>query len=173
MLDSRGERKPSTRFNGQPHQYLSPAQLDWLKTSLKASSAVFKVIMNSVPITDFGFSAFSGDSWLSYTQQRTDILNWVETETIEGVLWVSGDHHFASVGLVSANGVGRTALEILAGPAGQGANPLFNLLRPPRWDYATGTNNYVTIELDPNTGVARLAFHSGNGIELFAKDYTL
>lgn len=173
VLDSRGERKPSTRFNGQPHQYLSPAQLDWLKAGLKASTAVFKVILNSVPITDFGFSAFSGDSWLSYTQQRTDILNWVENETIEGVLWVSGDHHFASVGFVSAMGVGRNALEVLAGPGANSANPLWTLLRPPRWDYATGTNNYVTIGLDPMTRVARLAFINGAGVELFAKDYTL
>lgn len=35
----------------------------------------------------------------------------LETETIEGVLWVSGDHHFASVGFVSAMGVGRNALD--------------------------------------------------------------
>jgi alkaline phosphatase D len=173
VLDTRGERKPSTRFNGQPHQYLSPAQMDWFKTSLKASTAVFKVIMNSVPITDFGFSAFTGDSWLSYTQQRTEILGWVESENIEGVLWVSGDHHFASVGQVSAFGVGREAIEILAGPGAQGANPVWGLLRPPRWDYATGTNNYVTIALDPMTKVCRLAFHNGTGTELFGKEYTL
>lgn len=173
VLDGRGERKPSTRFNGQPHQYLSPEQMDWVKTGLKASTAVFKIIMNSVPITNFGFSVFSGDGWVSYSQQRSEILGWVESENIEGVLWVAGDHHFASVGLVSALGVGRQALEILAGPAGQTANPLWSLLQPPRWDYATGTNNYVTIELDPMTRIARLAFHDGMGRELFGKEYTL
>ena len=173
VLDSRGERKPSTRFNGQPHQYLSTAQLGWLKTGLKDSTAVFKIIMNSVPITDFGFSAFTGDGWLSYSQQRTEILSWVDDENIEGVLWVSGDHHFASVGRVSANGIGSSAIEILAGPAGQGANPVWQVLRPPRWDYATGTNNYVTIALDPIAKIARLAFHNGSGGELFARDYTL
>ena len=173
VLDCRGERKPSTRFNGMPHQYLSPAQFDWFKAALKASTAVFKIVMNSVPITNFGFSAFTGDSWLSYTQQRTAILQWVEDERIEGVLWVSGDHHFASVGQVSAFGAGSQALEILAGPGGQDANPVWALLRPPRWDFASGTNNYVTIALDPMTRVARLAFHDGAGMELFAKDYTL
>ncbi len=129
--------------------------------------------MNSVPITDFGFSAFNGDGWLSYPQQRTEVLGWIDNENIDGVLWVSGDHHFASVGRVSASGVGSQALEILAGPAAQGPNPVWQVLRPPRWDYATGTNNYVTIALDPMTKIARLAFHNGSGVELFAKDYTL
>ena len=173
VLDGRGERRPSTRFNGQPHQYLSPAQFDWLKTGLKASTAVFKIIMNSVPITDFGFSALTGDGWLNYTQQRNGVLNWVEDENIEGVLWVSGDHHFASVGQVSAFGAGSQALEILAGPGGQDANPVWALLRPPRWDYATGTNNYVTIALDQMTKIARLEFHDGAGAVIFGKDYTL
>lgn len=173
VLDGRGERKPSTRLNGLPHQYLSPAQFDWFKAALKASTAVFKIIMNSVPITDFGFSAFTGDGWLSYSQQRTAILEWVEDEAIEGVLWVSGDHHFASVGQVSAFGAGRQALEVLAGPGAQSANPVWALLRPPRWDYATGTNNYLSIKLDPMTRIARLAFHDGAGLELFAKDYAL
>lgn len=173
VLDGRGERKPSTRFNGQPQQYLSPEQLAWLKAGLKASTAVFKVIMNSVPITDFGFSVFTGDGWLSYPQQRTEILSWVEDEQLTGVLWVSGDHHFASVGKVSLLGAGRGALEVLAGPGGQSANPAWVGLRPPRWDYATGTNNYLTLELDPATRGVRLAFHDGGGVQLFAKDYTL
>ncbi len=173
VVDGRSERKPSTRFNGQPHQYLSPAQFEWLKAGLKASTAVFKVVMNSVPITDFGFSALTGDGWLSYTQQRTELLRWVEDEAIEGVLWVSGDHHFGSVGQVSGFGAGRQALEVLAGPGAQSANPIFNLLRPPRWDYATGTNNYVTIALDPMTKIARLEFHDGAGAVIFGKDYTL
>lgn len=173
VLDSRGERKPSTRFNGQPQQYLSRAQLDWLKAGLKASTAVFKLVLNSVPITNFGFSAFTGDSWLSYPQQRDEILGFVEDEQLEGVLWVSGDHHFASVGKVSLLGKGREALEVLAGPGAQDANPVWPLLRPPRWDFASGTNNFLQLHLEPATRTLRLTFVDGGGAELFAKDYVL
>lgn len=173
VLDSRGERKPSTRFNGQTQQYLSPEQMTWFKAALQASTATFKLIMNSVPITDFGFSAFTGDSWLSYRDQRSEILAHIEDQNIKGVLWVSGDHHFASVGRVSAFGTGRNAIEILAGPGAQSANPAWVGLRPPRWDYATGTNNYVTIALDPATSEATLTFRDGDDQELFSKKYVL
>ncbi|MFZ5440303.1 MAG: alkaline phosphatase D family protein [Myxococcota bacterium] len=172
VLDARGERKPSTRLRSE-QVYLSRAQLDWLKAGLAASTAVFKLVLNSVPITDFGFSAFTGDGWLSYPQQRTELLGWVEDQGIEGVLWVSGDHHFASVGKVSLLGRGREALEVLAGPGAQDANPVWPLLRPPRWDFASGTNNFVTLRLDPMTRTVRLAFVDGDGHELFAKDYVL
>lgn len=172
VLDSRSERKPSTRFNGQEQIYLSRAQLDWLKGALKASTAVFKVILNSVPITDFGFSAFTGDSWLSYRDQRTELLGHIDDENIQGVLWVSGDHHFASVGWVSASGRGAGALEVLAGPGANSANPAWRLLQPPRWPYATGTNNYVTVQLEPVSREVRVAFHDGAGMELFAQTFT-
>lgn len=173
VLDSRGERKPSTRLNGQPQIYLSREQLDWLKAGLQASTAVFKVILNSVPITDFGFSAFTGDGWLSYPQQRTEILGFIEDESIDGVLWVSGDHHFASVGKVSLLGKGRQALEVLAGPGAQTANPVWVGLRPPRWDFATGTNNYLRLHFDPLSTSVEVIFVDADGTELFAKRFTL
>jgi alkaline phosphatase D len=172
VLDSRSERKPSTRFNGQPHQYLSPAQMSWLKAGLKASTATFKVILNSVPITNFGFSTFNPDGWLFYLQQRTEVLGWIEDEAITGVLWVAGDHHFASVGTVSALGRGTQALEVLAGPGAQAANTLYALLRPPRWPFATGDYNYVALHLDPGTGKVRVVFHGSDGGELHSGEYT-
>jgi alkaline phosphatase D len=173
ILDCRGERKPSTRFNGQPQTYVSREQLDWLKAALKASTASFKVIMNSVPITDFGFSVFTGDSWNSYPQQRTELLSWIDDEAIGGVLWVSGDHHFASAGWVAALGPGRTQLEVLAGPGAQSGNVAYALLRPPRWQFASDTNNYTTFKLDPMTMKAEVTFFNGSGVTLFNRVYDL
>lgn len=172
VLDGRGERKPSTRTGSDPQIYLSREQLDWLKAGLKSSTAKFKVIMNSVPVTDFGFSVFTGDGWVSYPQQRTEILSWIELETITGVLWISGDHHFASVGAVSFNGRGANALEVLAGPGGQSANVAYLGLRPPRWPFATGTNNYTTFELNPATGKVRVTFLDGNDRSLFSQEFS-
>lgn len=167
-LDGRGERKPSTVVNGQ-HVYLSRAQMDWFKAALKASPCTFKVILNSVPISDFGFSAFNVDSWRVYQNQRLEILKWIEDEGIDGVLWVSGDHHFASLGTVSATGAGSTAYEVLAGPGASSSNALFNLLTKPRWDYASGDNNYLAIHCLPATNELKLVFHGGQGQKLFEK----
>ncbi|MFT3713401.1 MAG: alkaline phosphatase D family protein [Archangium sp.] len=173
ILDCRGERKPSTRFNGQTQIYVSREQLDWLKAGLKASTASFKVIMNSVPITDFGFSVFTGDSWISYAQQRTELLSWIDDENIGGVLWVSGDHHFASSGWVAAVDPGRTQLEVLVGPGAQSGNIAYALLRPPRWQFATDTNNYTTFKLDPMTMKVEVTFINGSGVTLFTREYDL
>ncbi len=172
VLDSRSERKPSTLLTGE-HQYLSPAQLTWLKEALASSPATFKVVMSSVPISDFGFSALSPDGWRAYQRQRLELLRFVEDRRIGGVLWVAGDHHFASVGRVSPSGPGSSALEALAGPGAQGANPLYRQLVGPQWDFASGVNNYLAIHLDPASRRARLAFHDGAGKVIFDRAYTL
>jgi len=178
ILDSRSERKPSTRYIGQTQQYLSPDQMTWLKGALSASTAVFKVILNSTPISDFGFSAFTGDSWVAYPKERASILAYIEDEDISGVLWVSGDHHFASVGKITGPlqlGAGKNALEVLAGPGAQTANPAYATLQANqnRWPFASGTNNYTTFAFDPVGNTVRIAFHDSAGMELFARDFTL
>ncbi|MBE2250443.1 MAG: alkaline phosphatase D family protein [Myxococcus sp.] len=170
VLDTRGERKPSTLLNGN-HEMISLAQQTWLQGALKASPSRIKLVMNSVPISDFGFSAFNTDAWRAYQRQRLEVLRFVEDENLTGVLWVSGDHHFASVGTVSMSGVGARAVEVLAGPGAQSANPLFRLLTKPRWDYASGDNNYVALHCQPATGEVRVVFHDGAGAVLFEKTY--
>ncbi len=172
VLDGRGERKPSTRLSADPI-YLSPTQLDWFKAGLKASPCALKLILNSVPISDFGFSAFNADGWRAYQKQRLEILKFIEAENIRGVLWLSGDHHFASAGTISASGPGTAAIEVLAGPGSQSSNPLWNLLKPPRWDFASGTNNYLAVHCDPVKREAKVVFHDAKGATLFDKTYAL
>lgn len=172
VLDCRSERKPSTRFNGKPNQYLSPEQMEWLKTGLKSSTAVFKVIMNSVPITNFGVLAITGDTWMSYPQQRTELLKWIDDEHIPGVIWVAGDHHFASAGRVAASGAGSTQLEVLAGPGAVGdVNPLWSTFGKPQWDFTSGTANFLLLQLDPDTATVRVSFHDEAGNEFMSREY--
>jgi alkaline phosphatase D len=87
LLDCRSERRPSTRGGSSP-EYVSRAQLDWLKTALLESRATFKIIMNSVPIADFpgAFDLARNDRWEGYGAQRTEILEHIEREAIRGVV---------------------------------------------------------------------------------------
>lgn len=163
-LDVRGERKPSTRNSTQ--ELLSTAQLEWLKSTLETSPCRIKLVMTSVPMTDFGFSAFTGDAWRAYQRQRLEVLSFIESRALRGVLWVSGDHHFASLGKVSPNGVGANALEVLVGPASQSANPVHRLLGRPRWDFASGENNYVALHCRPEQYEVRVVFHDGQNAVL-------
>lgn len=90
------------------------------------------------------------------------------------MLWVSGDFHLGSAGRVSPSGVGRTAVEVLAGPGAQSANPLlWTLSGNSQFDFTTGTNNTTLFDLDPATRKATVSFHSGSGAVLATRSYTL
>ncbi len=79
VLDGRSERKPSSLLTST-HIYLSRLQMDWFKAALKSSPCMFKVILNSVPISDFGFSAFNFDSWRVYQNQRVEFSSTSKTK---------------------------------------------------------------------------------------------
>jgi alkaline phosphatase D len=163
VLDCRSERKPSTR-TGASAQYISQAQLDWLKAGLASSDAVFKVIMNSVPVSSFpgAFQAAPGDRWEGYAAQRRALLEWIDAQAIRGLLWIAGDFHLGSIGRVAASGIGATQLEVLAGPGAQTPNVLYTTLGGAQFDFATGTSNYTTFRFDPASRRVRVAFHDGD-----------
>lgn len=171
VLDSRSERRPSTVLSSM-QQYLSPEQLTWLKAALVSSPCTFKVLMNSVPISQFPFSPLNPDSWNLYSQQRRELLEFIDAN-VTGALWVSGDHHFASCGRVSPTGAGSTQLEALAGPGAQSSNVLWRTLTGQQFDWASGDNNYLAIHLDPATRGVRLVFWSVDGQRLQDQRYTL
>ena len=158
VLDCRSERLPSTG-----EQYLSRAQMDWLKDGLRTSPCAFKIIANSVPIGDMPFPA-EADRWEGYPRAREEILSFIDTQPIEGVLWLSGDFHFASVGKVGRSGqMGEGQWEVLAGPGAQTGNPASFLLRRPQFEWSSTTNNYTTLELDPAAMRIRVSWINASG----------
>lgn len=158
VLDCRGERLPSM------DRYISPEQMSWLKAELADSPCVFKILMNSVPVSDFPFPA-EDDRWEGFPAQREEIVRYIDETPIDGVIWVSGDFHFASAGRVGANerAIGWNQREILAGPGAQTGNPAAFLCRPPQFDWASTTNNYTTLELDPRARRARVQWIDRDG----------
>src|SRR5262249_19006784 len=138
VLDCRGEREPSSILLGNGDHYISPEQMDWLKTGLLQSPARFKLILNSVPISMFPFSIVNFDGWVRYPANRDEILSFIDDNTIPGVVWVAGDHHFASSGRISALGAGSSQLEVLVGPGAQQSSPLVDSLFGSQWDFKSG-----------------------------------
>ncbi len=172
VLDTRGERRPSTRGRDDA-QYLSPAQFDWLLAGLRDSPAVFKIVMNSVPIGEFPYPS-TRDRWIGYPAQRDALLNAIELDEIEGVVFVSGDFHHASAGRVAADGPGARVPEFLVGPGGQVPNPLHLALPAlPQFDWATGVNNYARFTLDPVTHSLTVAYHSSTDRLIYEAAYAL
>lgn len=172
VLDTRGERRPSSR--GRPDaQYLSPAQFDWLLAGLRDSPALFKIVMNSVPIGEFPYPS-TRDRWVGYPAQRDALLSAIELDDIEGVVFISGDFHHASAGRAAAAGPGARVLEFLVGPGGQIPNPLHIALPAlPQFDWATGVNNYARFHLDPETRELTVSYRTSTDRLAYEATYAL
>jgi alkaline phosphatase D len=160
-LDCRGERDGD--------EYISRAQMDWIKAELSASTARFKIILNSVPISDmrdFLGTLAEGDRWSGYPTQREELLQHIDDEEIEGLLWITGDFHWGA-----ALKVGRTApdlagdqWEILAGPAGSFINPIVFITQTnEQLHRIIGAFNYTWFYADPASGVIEVEFIGDDG----------
>lgn len=173
VLDCRTERRPSTRTSPSA-QYISREQMDWLKTGLMRSNAVFKFIVNSVPITNFPglFDVQASDRWEGYAAQRNEILDFIVSHGIQGVWWLSGDFHLGSVGMLETSGPWSRMREVLMGPGGNNENPLWRTLGAPQFDFATGASNYTLFRADPIARTLEIAFIDARGETLFQRRYS-
>lgn len=170
-LDCRSERVRATG------QYISRAQLDWLKAGLLKSTATFKLILNSVPIASYDvplFSPFADDRWEGFHRgDRNEILSHIDDNAIQGVLWISGDFHFACCGRVSTAGPGANSTEILVGPGAQIPNPSPSYPAAPQFDWSSAVNNYTQLVLDPATGIAHASWVDAGGRSIWDRHLRL
>lgn len=160
VLDCRSERTDDV--------YLTRAQLDWLKGALAASAARFKLIVNSVPITDMDdvlFGIENGGGWMGFPDDRNEILSFIADQAIGGVLWLSGDYHFGLVATVDLpGGPHDDQIEVLCGPSGSLINPVQAAVEQgAHYPLVVGQWNTVTVELDPVAGTALVTFEGDAG----------
>lgn len=170
VVDSRSERRPSGR-TGDDAQYLSPEQMTWLQDGLLESTAHFKVVMNSVPITNMPnvWDLASGDRWEGYAADRDRLLDFITGNRIENVWFLSGDFHVGFAAHVEPTSPAGAMWEIAVGPGGNGPNPAALVLGEPQFDYNTdgfGTEFMTTLEFDPSRNAVRVIFTSAEA-ELF------
>ena len=89
MLDCRYYR---TNPKVMPRSMLGPIQKQWLKDQLTAATGTFKVLCSSVP-WDFRTKGDSFDTWNGYKEEHEEILGFIESQKIEGVVLMSADRH--------------------------------------------------------------------------------
>lgn len=124
IMDCRSERRPSTRDDANA-QYISEEQLDWLEQGMLNSTAHFKVLVNSVPITNLPPIWISqADRWQGYPAQRERLIDYILVNNIRNVWFLTGDFHLGFISRVEAQGEGRRLWEISGGPGANGPNPL-------------------------------------------------
>lgn len=79
---------------------LGDVQKDWLLKTLKSSTGKFKVLVSSVPWAP-GVKLNSKDTWDGYDGQRNEIFEFIEENTIDGVVLMSADRHRSDMRYIS------------------------------------------------------------------------
>ena len=108
---------------GASRTILGAAQKQWLKDGLLNSTATFKFIMNGPPITQLLFVPY--DRWEAWSAERTELLNFIASNNIKNVIWLSTDLHAA---IITDNPIDATHSipEIISGSIGE--NTIFREL---------------------------------------------
>ena len=109
LLDTRSYRDPNVDWDPNPRTVtpktmLGEAQYAWLQATLANSTATWKFIVTSVPLsypTGFPQPEVDGrDSWANYTEKsgyETELLSlifFIESQGIENVAFLTGDTHW-------------------------------------------------------------------------------
>ncbi len=84
-------------INGEPNTtktYFGKAQMDWLKNALLFSKATFKIIATGSQVLN-PFSEY--DCMRFYSAEYNELMNFLATEKIKGVVFFSGDRHHSEV----------------------------------------------------------------------------
>ena len=157
FLDTRQYRDPNGAADdpGAPKTMLGPAQRRWLEEAIAASTATWKVIVASVPLSiptgsgaRDGFA--SGDTTGGFEHEAAELFAVLHARGVRNPLWLTTDVHFAT-GLVYrpiADDPTWESRELITGPLNAGVFPIHALdptFRPERlFLYAPPTAESIT-----------------------------
>lgn len=111
VTDNRTYRDPNNFPNPLERSFLGRTQMDWLKSKLVGSDATFKIVVIGSPV----FNRYYKESFYLATGEYNNLMQFLEANKVEGVIFLSGDRHHSEL----------TKLER------EGAYPLYNYINSP------------------------------------------
>ena len=96
FLDDRTYRDAEAAPASETKSMFGRAQLTWLKNSLAASTATFKIICNGSQLWSENDNGVTS-GWHSYATERNQFLAWLSEQKLAGLLFLSGDRHNTQV----------------------------------------------------------------------------
>lgn len=185
MLDTRSERDPRYRIDSDsaPKTMLGAAQVAWLKDSLARSSALWKLIVSSVPLSVAGGNERDAqgriyrDAWLpvdagnpyAYGRELRELTTHLRQAGVLNTVFLTGDQHFSNLIAYDPDGDGRIDFhEANIGPlrAGLGAGGKLDAsLNPTRLytDEGQVEHTYGVLRIDGTSGELVIQFHDVAG----------
>ncbi|HXF99976.1 MAG TPA: alkaline phosphatase D family protein [Bacteroidota bacterium] len=165
MLDDRFYRSPNALPETPEKTMFGKAQLAWLKESLVSSMATFKVIVNGNQF----LSRHSYETLRRFPSDFDEFIGWIKDRKISGVLFLSGDRHFAELSMLPDTSFyplyDFTSSPLTAGVASE-RRPEENALLVPG-TFVNNTRNFGMLRFDGPAGDRRVS------IELYDSAGTL
>lgn len=93
FLDNRYHRA-ANKLKDPDKPFLGKKQLDWLKDNLLTSRAPFKLIVNGNQTINT-FNPY--EAWSAFTNEWNDFMHFLDTHTIPGIIFLSGDRHHSEL----------------------------------------------------------------------------
>ena len=156
MLDLRMYRSDNHDPDGPDKTMLGAGQKGWLKGSLAASTAPYKIVITSVPL-DFG-ELIGVDCWRNFRTERDEVLGFILDNQISGVVFLAADQHW-----FAAHHFANGLKEFQVGPLARGL-PELDPIQPEVVARESGYNyGEIAVRADALEVVARDAY----GAELY------
>ncbi len=182
ILDTRQYRDRNADPDGPTKTMLGAAQRDWLIESLTRSTATWKFIVTSVPLSNpkGGTVQMPGnDSWARaadgtgfQTELRT-IVNAMLKGRVRNVVWLAGDVHYTQVNAYDPNGDGTSDFyEFIAGPLSAAPGkplPPDPAFKPTTFHSEGGFYNFGLVTV--NKGELRLEIVDDTGLPRFTRTF--
>ena len=93
LLDDRWFRTPEHRKTGE-RELLGDMQMQWLIDNLIYSHAAFKFVVLGGQVLN---PVAGHETYSTFPEEKTELLNKIRKENIEGVVFISGDRHFSEL----------------------------------------------------------------------------
>jgi alkaline phosphatase D len=176
ILDTRQYRSPNTDLDGPGKTMLGPAQRRWLVDNVTTSTAVWKVVVSSVPLSIPTGRPERRDSWSNasvygtpqeggtgFAVERDAVLRALRERGVKNLVFLVADVHHAQ--LIRHHPTPDWSFhEFVAGPLSATLGrprPLDEALNPRSLFGVGGVNNFGEITIEPGTLVVRLIDEEG------------
>jgi alkaline phosphatase D len=174
ILDTRQYRSRNADQDGPAKTMLGEKQLQWLLRGLTESTAIWKVIVTSMPlsISKGGSASTPGnDGWAGgadgtgFERERQVIVDYILGQRVKNVMFLAGDVHYVQVNAYDPNGDGTTDFhEFVAGPlsavSGKPTSPRVGL-RPTTLVNEGGYMNFGVIRVTESSFDVRILDEGG------------
>lgn len=151
LLDNRYHRSADKIADDDPNKdFLGAKQMEWLKNSLLSSYAPFKFIANGSQVLN---AASRGERMQQYQKEYNELMDFITEYKIEGVVFLTGDRHFAEMIEVTPTDGFYPLRDITSSPLSAG--PYNSVLKSDEVKHSSviketvlPENNYIKITLE-------------------------